>query len=173
MSAPDHERADSSAGRGNESVPRTLRRRIGRAIFFLALGTVLYLALMPSDGHARFRIVSLPVFRWIAAHDDFDNIAAFAALALAAFLVGRDPSERENAGVCAAVARRFASRLARLAGLLTMVCIFEVLQKWIPGRVSSLEDVCTGWSGIFAAWLVSELLDARVKSPAHAASVMH
>lgn len=165
MSAPDPGRT----ARGNESAARTHHRRIVRTFFLLTLCTVFYLTLMPYYGRARFRIVSLPVYRWIAAHDNFDNIVAFAVLATAAFLLGRHPGDRGNGGIGAAFARRFASRTARLAGLLAMVCMFEILQIWIPGRTSALLDVCTGWSGIFAAWLLCELRDARGKNSGPAA----
>lgn len=133
-------------------------------LLLLLLGAVLYLALMPSNGHPRFRVVSPPVYRWFAEHDDFNNIAAFGGLAMVAFLVGGRSHGRKNAGVSGAFARMFASRTSRLAGMLAMVCILETLQNWIPGRVSELQDVCTGWSGIFAAWLLSVLLDERVRT---------
>jgi len=147
------------------------RERIIRAVFIIILFAVLYLALMPNNGHARFRIVPLPIYRWLEApwHDDFGNIVAFAVLSTAAFLLGRNSGGRENAGITGALVWWFASRNARLTGLLATVCIIEILQKWIPGRVSSLQDVCTGWSGIFAAWLLSVLLDARSKNSVHSA----
>ncbi len=127
----------------------------------MVLGAVIYLALMPNNGHARFKIVPEPAYRWLEAtwHDDFGNIVAFGVLAFATFILGRLPWDRENAGTGATFVRLFASRAARLAGLLVMVCAIEILQIWIPGRTSSLRDVCSGWSGIFAAWLLAELLD--------------
>ena len=155
MSAPHPERDAPPGGRGKESAPRTHGQRIVRAFFRVTLCAVLYLALMPNNGHARFRIVPLPVYRWLEAtwHDDLGNIVAFGFLACVTFLLGVPPAERENGGIGAAFARMFAGPTARLAGLLAMVCTIELLQRWIPGRTSSLQDVCTGWSGIFAAWL--------------------
>jgi hypothetical protein len=148
------------------SASRKLRRRVIRAVFFVTVCAVLYLALMPNNGHSRFRIVPLPMYRWLEAtrHDDLGNIVAFGFLALITFLVHADPAGRKNPAGTDFFASRFAGRTARLAGLLAMVCVFESLQRWIPGRTSSLQDVCTGWSGIFAAWLLSVLLDARQKS---------
>ncbi len=110
---------------------------------------------MPNNGHARFRIVPLPLYRWLAApeHDYLVNVAAFGFLALIIFLI-RSHTDSRHESLVAAI---FAHRIARLAALLALVCAIEVVQKWIPGRTSSLEDVCTGWSGIFAAWLVAEL----------------
>ena len=169
MSAPDPERTARPAAQGKGSAFRTDRQWIGKAFFLLTLSAVLYFALMPYHGHTKILIVPLPVFRWIAEHDDFDNIMAFAVLAMATFLLGRPPAARKG-GIGAAFARRFASRMARLAGLLAMVCVFEILQIWIPGRNSALRDVCTGWSGIFAAWLLCELRDARQKKSGPPAS---
>lgn len=148
------------------NAPRSLRRRIFRAIFFLTLCAVLYLALMPNAGHARFKIVPEPMYRWLEAtwHDDFGNIVAFGFLALVTFLIGQPDAGSENSGIVAAFHRWFADRNARLACLLAAVVTIEILQIWIPGRTSSLRDVCSGWSGIFAARLLAEILDARVKS---------
>lgn len=153
------------------TAPGALLRRIAKACFLPVFAAVLYLALMPNYGRSRFLIVPMPVYRWICEHDDFDNITAFAVLASFAFLVGKNPRAREYAATTGAFARIFASRSARLTGLLAMVCVLELLQKWIPGRVSSMRDVCTGWSGIFAAWLISVLLDARAENSAAARSV--
>lgn len=166
MTAPDRERAESPAGSGKDSAPRRHHARLVRAFFLLTLCAVLYLALMPNYGRARFRIVPLPVYRWLVAtwHDDFGNIVAFGVMATGAFLLGRHPADRGSDGIRAALVRWFASRTARLVGLLAMVCMFEILQIGIPGRTSSLQDVCTGWSGIFAAWLLSVLLGARAKN---------
>ena len=130
-------------------------------MFFATLATVVYLALAPNSGHARFRLVSLPLYRWIAApeHDDFVNIVAFGILALATFLVGRNPDDRGIAGVGNILTTLFASRVSRLVALLAFVCMLEFLQRWIPGRTCELQDVCTGGSGVFAAWLLCVVLE--------------
>lgn len=135
------------------------RRWISRAVFAVTAIAIIYLTLMPNSGHSRFRIVPLPLYRWLAApeHDDVVNIAAFGFLATIVFLVGRNPDSRGD-GLLAAI---FARRTVRLAGLLALVCGIEIVQKWIPGRTSSLQDVCTGWSGIFAAWLLCTVLAPR------------
>ena len=120
--------------------------------------TIAYLALMPNSGHTRFWIVPLPVYRWVAApeHDGIVNVFAFGFFAAVVFLVERNP-DASGTSLLSAI---FATRLARLVGLLALVCAIELVQKWIPGRTSSLDDVCTGWSGIFAAWLLCVLRDA-------------
>lgn len=48
-----------------------------------------------------------------------------------------------------------------MAALMAMVCGIELVQIFILGRVADLNDVCTGWSGILAGWLLSVLLDSR------------
>lgn len=161
MTAPDHERAVAPGSRGNSTGPHAPLRRIVRLIFFLTLGLVLFLALIPNRGLWRFHFVPRQIQRWIMTHDDLNNILAFAVLGTAAFLVRKHRRDREAGGILGAVARTFASQWSRMAGLLVMVCGLEILQRWIPGRVSELEDVCTGFSGIFSAWLVRVLLDAR------------
>jgi hypothetical protein len=162
--APDSEFVASSQKRGRATVFRKHRRRIAQGIVFPLLCAVLYLALKPNYDGGGLPFVPRPIHRWISEHDDFDNIVVFAVFAFVTLLARTHPSGADNASVSGAFARLFASQGARLVGLLSMVCLFETLQKWIPGRVSSLRDVCTGWSGIFAAWLLTELLDARAKN---------
>ena len=141
------------------NAPRGHRRRIGRAILTVTVIAIIYLTLMPNNGHSRFRIVPLPLYRWLEApeHDGFANIVAFGFLATVVFLVGRNPETRGD-GLLAVI---FARRTVRLVALLALVCGIEIVQKWIPGRTSSLEDVCTGWSGIFAAWLLCTVFAPR------------
>ncbi len=162
VNTPD---AGRPMGAGMRQSDPAIRRR--RRTFFrlLLVGTTLmiaYLALMPNSGHTRFWIVPLPVYRWLAApeHDGIVNVFAFGFFAAVVFLVERDP-DASGTSLLSAI---FATRLARLVGLLALVCVIETVQIWIPGRTSSLDDVCTGWSGIFAAWLLWVLLNARAKS---------
>jgi hypothetical protein len=164
VTVPDSDRTDAPECPGADARNRVHRRQIAPALLLLLLGAVLYLALMPNLGRPRFTLVSPAVYRWFAEHDDFNNIAAFGGLAMVAFLVGCPSPGGKKAGALNAFACTFASRTSRLAGMLAMVCLLEALQNWIPGRVSELQDVCTGWSGIFAAWLLCALLDARGRS---------
>ena len=166
MIAPDHGRPAAPRVRESDPAIRSRGRLFHRAIFAITAIAMAYLTLMPNNGHARFRIVPLPLYRWLAApeHDSFVNSVAFGFLASVVFLLGRNP-DAHGGSLLSAI---FASRPARLAALLALVCAIEILQKWIPGRVSSMEDVCTGWSGIFAAWLLSVLLDERAKGSASA-----
>ena len=153
--APDHSASRDS--RGNDPAIRRRRRPFRRALLAVTAIAIAYLTLIPNNGHARFRILPLPLYRWFAApeHDGFVNIAAFGFLATVVFLAGRNPGTR-GSGLLVTI---FASRTARLAALLALVCGIEILQRWIPGRTSSLQDVCTGWSGIFAAWLLCTVID--------------
>ena len=168
MIAPDHCRPAAPHVRESDPAIRRPGRPLRRAIFIITSIVIAYLTLMPNTGHARFRLVPLPLYRLLAApeHDSIVNIVAFGFLAAVVFMVGRDP-DAHGGGLLSAI---FACRPARLAALLALVCAIEILQKWIPGRVSSLQDLCTGWSGIFAAWLLAVLRDGRAKSAAPAGS---
>ena len=161
MTTPAPEHSPASGGDARLRGKRRTGRRLARPLFFATLAAVVYLTLVPNTGHARFRIVSLPLYRWIAApeHDDFVNIVAFGFLAVAAFLVGRKADDRGSAGFGAMLASLFEGRIPRLAALLAFVCGLEFLQKWIPGRTSELQDVCSGCSGIFAAWLLCNVFE--------------
>ena len=150
MNTPDSE---PRAGKSR----RTARRRGGLFSRVLLAGTVIaiaFLTLMPKIGRTRFRIVPMPVYHWFVGpeHDWLMNIIAFGFLALVVFRVEKNADSRR--GRFAAI---WAHRRVRLAALLALVCLIETVQKWIPGRISSLDDVCTGWSGIFAAWLLGVL----------------
>ena len=157
MIAPDTDHSASRDSRENDPAIRRRRRPFRRALLAVTAIAIAYLTLMPNNGHARFRILPLPLYRWLAApeHDGFVNIVAFGFLATVVFLAGKKSDGCES-GLLATI---FASRAARLVALLSLVCGIEIAQKWIPGRVSSLQDVCTGWSGIFAAWLLCSVID--------------
>ena len=138
---------------------RMWKQTVGRVVFAVMALSMAYLTLVPNNGRVRFRIVPLPLYRWLAApeHDWLVNIIAFGFLAAVVFLVGGNSGTR-NGDLFPEI---FGRRGVRLVVLLMLVCGIETAQIWIPGRTSSLEDVCTGWSGIFAAWLLSLLLEAR------------
>ena len=157
MIAPDHGRPAAPRVRENDPAIRRRAQPLRRALPAITAIVITYLTLMPNTGHARFRIVPLPLYRWLAApeHDWLVNIVAFGFLAAVVFLAGRDP-DAHGGSLLSAI---FAHRSARLAALLALVCAIELVQRWIPGRISALQDVCTGWSGIFAAWLLAVLLD--------------
>lgn len=146
MIAPDHRRTDAEQARENFRGDRPWRRRLGRGIFAATAIVIAYLTLMPNHGHAHFRIVPMPLYRWLVGpeQDWLVNIIAFGFFAVVVFTVGRK-SRWRGAG---------------LAALFALVCAIETVQIWIPGRTSSLDDVCAGWSGIFAAWLFAVLWDA-------------
>ena len=162
MIVPDRGRVDSAQTLGDLRGHRTWRRTFGRVIFVLTSIAIAYLALMPNRGRERFRIVPLPLYRWLVgpAQDWFVNIIAFGFFAAVVFIMGGNSGARSGSLFTAIFARRG----ARLASLLALVCAIEIAQIWIPGRTSSLEDVCSGWSGIFAAWLLAALLDAPAEN---------
>ena len=158
MIASDRERPDQEQAQESFHGDRTWRRTLGRVIFAITAIAIAYLTLMPNYGHTRFRIVPMPLYRWLSApeHDWFVNVVAFGFLAMVVFIVEKNSGSRGDSMSAGILARLG----VRLAALLLLVCGIEIVQIWIPGRTSSLEDVCFGWSGIFAAWLVVVLLDA-------------
>ncbi|MEO6739726.1 MAG: VanZ family protein [Chthoniobacteraceae bacterium] len=107
---------------------------------------------------------------WINdGHDEEENLIAFFILGSFALFPSRR-SGRAASGARPAAVRWVDSRAVRMAALMALVCAIELVQLFIPGRISDLNDVCTGWSGIFAAWLLCLLLEERAKKQAHAGS---
>lgn len=126
-------------------------------IVLLACGLVLALRGNPRGEVHHFLPVA--VRDWMNdGHDEEANLIAFSILGIIALVPHRG---RTAAGP--AVFRVLGSRAFRMAALMALVCAIELVQMFIPGRVADLDDVCTGWSGIFAAWLLAVLLDARAE----------
>jgi VanZ family protein len=137
-------------------------------IALLAGGLVL--ALRPNPHGEVNHILPVCVRNWINdGHDEAANLIAFSILGTFALCFERHP--RRGAAVPRTlVFRLLRMRAFRMAALMALVCMIEIAQLFIPGRVSDLNDVCTGWSGIFAAWLLAVLLDARAEYRAGAVS---
>ena len=145
-----------------------MKTALVKMTFIVCLAAGLMMAL-PANRHGALHMF-LPesLRRWVNEHDDAANVMAFFILAAVAL---RLPCAQAKGGTTlpAVILQRLVHPLARVAALMLFVCAIEFTQSFIPGRVSELQDVCTGWSGIFAAWLISVLLDVRViKSPARA-----
>ena len=125
----------------------------------------LFLALAPNRGNLNY-ILPDAVRKWINDdHDEEENLIAFFLLGSCALCSDRRPKN----GLGAArgkVLRLPGTRAARMAFLMALVGAIELVQIFIPGRVADLNDVCTGWSGIFAGWLLSVLLDSRTEDSA-------
>ena len=137
------------------------RRLAGLAALVVVFAAMCYLALVPNARGEFLGFLPQKLRRWICEHDDFNNVVGFAVLGLMAFRIGGRRQMERGAGVAAMLRRIFAHRGARLAALMALVCVFELLQLIIPGRMSGLQDVCTGWSGLFAAWLLAVVLGWR------------
>jgi hypothetical protein len=101
------------------------------------------------------------------------NILGFFTLSLFALCFQREPPRDAKDIRRLAPSRIFESRGMRVAGLMILASAMELVQIFIPGRVAELRDVCTGWSGIFAAWLIAVLLDARAKRSSTSAAASH
>jgi hypothetical protein len=136
-----------------------------KTLFVAGLATGLWMALVPNRHGALHNFLPETLRRWVSENDDPANIAGFFMLTLVGL---RLPRARENGRgrVASMVFRMLGHPLAKVGVLMLLVCAIELSQRFIPGRVGELQDVCTGWSGIFAAWLLSVLRDARAAASA-------
>ena len=132
-------------------------------IFSAGLAAGLWLALTPNVRGEMHFFLPMELRHWVHEHDDFANIAAFLCLAIFGLCFQRNPQRGGKSAARPAMFRLLEKRAVRVAGLMALVCAIEIVQIFIPGRVADLQDVCTGWSGIFAAWLLSVILDVRAK----------
>ena len=128
-----------------------------KALFLGGLTAGLLMALLPNPHGDRHTLLPRSFRAWVHEHDDLENIAAFFLLTSVAL---RLPLTRGKSGTTlpVVVLKILDQPLARVAALMLLVCAIEFAQFFIPGRVADLQDICTGWSGIFAAWLLAELL---------------
>ena len=123
-------------------------------LFAAALALALFFALRPSPHGERLRGLPEPIGKWLNQHDDLSNFAAFLILSGLAFRLRRSARPPPPAP--------WFRRHHRVLGFfLLLVLLIEFTQHWIPGRQSDWHDVATGWSGIFAAWMLDGLLPRR------------
>ena len=120
----------------------------------LALGLVMSLA--PNRYHHFNMFLPAELRSWVNANDNAANLGAFFLLASVALRLPR-LRVRDGSRLPAAVVRLIESRLGAVAALMLLVCAIEFAQIFIPGRAADIQDVATGWSGIFAAWLLAEI----------------
>ena len=117
-----------------------MKASVVRGIFAAGVSMGLLMVLIPNSGENMHGYLPASLRSWVNWHDDLANCVAFFVVALFAFLLpARAPRDPKP---------------VRLAVLLASVCAIEFVQHFIPGRVADLQDVCTGSSGIFAAWLL-------------------
>jgi VanZ family protein len=113
----------------------------------LLLGTLLcvfYFALVPNVRRDVLNVLPAPIRSWCGLNDDGANFALFAILGFLGFsAANRSP---DSMGVNWTGAARC------LAVMLMLVVVLEFVQRWIPGRYSSVRDVVMGGSGVFAGW---------------------
>ena len=145
--------------RADDRLGKMRRPSISDVVCIVLLSCGLVLALRGNPRGEVHHFLPVAVRDWMNdGHDEEANLIAFSILGIFA-LVPR----RANAGARTGVHRLLGSRAFRMAALMALVCVIELMQMFIPGRVADLDDVCTGWSGIFAAWLLAVLLDARAE----------
>lgn len=127
-------------------------------IALLAGGMVLALRANPR-GELN-HILPVALRNWINEdHDEAENLIAFSILGVFALSLSR----RAPSTAASPVIHLLQSRAARMVALMSLVCGIELVQFFILGRMPDMKDVCTGWSGIFAAWLLGVLRDARAE----------
>lgn len=144
-----------------------MRPGISALLCIAMLAGGLFLALAPNRGNLNYFMPDA-VRKWVNDnHDEEENLIAFTVLGSCVLCFGRR-AESRNAAAAPKVLRLLGSRAVRVAALMAMVVVIECVQMFIPGRVADLNDVCTGWSGIFAGWLLSLLLDSRDEEPSDA-----
>ena len=131
-----------------------------KALFIGGLAAGLLMALVPNIHGDRHSFLPRSFRAWVHEHDDLENIAAFFLLTTVALRL--PVTARKSGATFPGVMLQVRERpLARVAALMLLVCGIELAQWFIPGRVPELQDVCTGWSGIFAAWMLAVLMDVR------------
>jgi hypothetical protein len=159
--AADRRDPDANGVMGAPRDEQRARHLVGKVTLVVVFAAMCYLALVPNARGEFLGFLPQKLRRWICEHDDLNNVVGFAVFGLIAFRIGGRGQRERGAGVGAMLRRIFAHRGARLAALMVLVCVFELLQLIIPGRMSGLQDVCTGWSGLFAAWLLAVVLGWR------------
>ncbi len=130
-----------------------------KVCFFGALAAGLFLALFPRYRCIFHDIWPKPVRTWLNESDDAVNVIAFFVLASIGLRMQRLMAEGKRPR--SRVTALMASPAAMVAGLMLLVCGIEFVQIFVPERVGDIQDVCTGWSGIFSAWLAFFLRDGR------------
>lgn len=126
-----------------------LSTRLWRPLFFVLLAAVLYLTLKPNPQIAEVAVMPRTVAEFFDLHDDWKNVAGFAALALAGFLgwpEGWGPTTWS---------RRPRRRLLFVA-LFSAVWWMEFFQLFIPTRFADPKDLVAGGLGTLLAWIASE-----------------
>ena len=129
-------------------------------VFAAGLAVGLVMALTPNLHNAPHGFLPEFLRRWVNQNDDAANVTAFFLIASVGL---RLPSRGMHSGhpVRAKALTFLAHPIGRVVAFLVLVSAIELAQIFIPGRVSDLQDVCTGWSGIFAAWLFYEVHPPR------------
>lgn len=139
-----------------------MKNAVWGLILLAMLAAALGLTLAPNNGNLNY-VLPDAVRKWVNNdHDEEANLIAFTVLGTVALSFARRPPSRETWRRNPMVFL-LSSRTFRVMVLLTLICLIELVQNFIPGRVSDLGDMCTGWSGIFTGWLCSVLLDEREK----------
>jgi VanZ like family len=118
------------------------RRALRMIPVCLTLVAILYLALKPSPDPQDIPLLPTPIARWLAHHDTFDNVGAFAVLAAMVHWTFSG-WRREPARVL----------VWRVVWLEALVIGLEFVQYFLPRRSCDWRDMLAGLAGIVIATL--------------------
>jgi glycopeptide antibiotics resistance protein len=103
-------------------------------LFLTLLAMVLYLGFRPSPAIVTAWVVPRWMGVWFDHHDTVKNLFGFFVVALAGFMAW--PQYRWRIGLSIAI----------------LIVSIEIIQRWMPYRVSDYRDIIAGWGGIAFAW---------------------
>ncbi len=137
-----------------------MKLRILEILCLAMLAAGLTLALTPHHGNLN-NFMPDGIRKWVNNdHDEEENVIAFFLVSSCALCPAREMSRGSGDRVFT-LRRLWGTRAFRMALLMILVCVIELVQMFIPGRVPDLHDVCTGWSGVFSGALLAVLVNAR------------
>ncbi|MDB6040897.1 MAG: colanic acid biosynthesis glycosyltransferase WcaI [Verrucomicrobiales bacterium] len=128
---------------------RVSLRNLVFVLFWILTAAILWLTLEPTPGGGRAHELPRLLSNPLNAHDALSNFLAFFVFSTIAFWLGHNPAKITNASPQRILQRQ----RKRFFLLLAFVASLEFAQIWIPGRISDLGDVASGWMGVVLAWL--------------------